>query len=112
MPRLPLSSSATHSLFRALAALREDERRPYLFAYLGLANRVAVADRLPLGDAETIPLALEKVAALASRGLDHLASARGLAVSEVLRRATLERLFRVGLTLSRREGAEPARAPE
>jgi hypothetical protein len=112
MPRLPLSSSATHSLFRALAALGEDERRPYLFAYLGLANRVAVADRLPLGDAETIPLTLEKVAALVSRGLDHLASARGLAVSEVLRRATLERLFRVGFTLSRREDEEPARAPE
>jgi hypothetical protein len=103
MPRLPISAASAHSLLRALAALGEAERRPYLFALLALANRVAVADRLPLGDAESIPLALEKVASLASRGLDHLAAAHGASASDVLRRASLERLFRVGFTLARAE---------
>jgi hypothetical protein len=110
MPRLPVSASAVHSLWRALAALGEEERRPYVFALLALANRVAVADRLPLGDAESVPRALEKVAALASRGLDRLAAAHGLAPVDVLRRAPLERLFRVGFTLER-AADEPARRP-
>ncbi len=112
MPRLPLSSSSPHSLFRALAALGGEERRAQLFAFLALANRVAVADRLPLGDAETIPRALEKVAALASRGLDHLAAAHAASLPDVLRRASLERLFRVGVTLERREAERPGRAAE
>ena len=60
-----------------------------------------MADRLPLGDAESIPVAVEKAAELVSRGLEHVAAERGLAVSEVLRRTSLERLFRVGFTLSR-----------
>jgi hypothetical protein len=104
MPRLPLSPSAAHSLLRALAALGEDERRPHLLAVLALANRVAVADQLPLGDAETIPQALEKAAALASRGLDHLAEVHALDPAEVLRRAGVERLFRVGFSLERAAG--------
>jgi hypothetical protein len=107
MPRLPVSRASAHSLLRALAALDEEERRAALYAVLSLANRVAVADRLPLGDAETIPLALEKVASLASRGLDHLAAAHALDPAQVLRRATLEHLFRVGWSLARRAAAQP-----
>ena len=101
LPRLPVSSASAHALFRALAALGEAERQPYLLGFLSLANRIAVADRLPLGDAESIPVAVEKAAELVSRGLEHVATERGLAVSEVLRRTSLERLFRVGFTLSR-----------
>lgn len=102
MPRVPVSSASTHALFRALAAFGAEERRPYLLGFLSLANRIAVADRLPLGDAETIPVTVEKAAELVSRGLEHLAAEGQLAVTEVLRRTTLLRLFRVGFTLSRR----------
>jgi hypothetical protein len=101
MPRLPVSSASTHALYRALAGLGDAERRPQLLAFLSLANRVAVADRLPLGDADSIPVAVEKAAELVSRGLEHVAAVRGMAVTDVLRRSTMLRLFRVGFTLSR-----------
>jgi hypothetical protein len=102
MPRLPLSSGSQHALFRALAALGEAERRGALLAFLSLANRIAVADKLPLGDAESIPVAIRKATDLVSRGLEHLAAAHGLATTEVLLRTSLERLFRVGFTLFQR----------
>lgn len=103
MPALPVLGDAGHALFQALGALPEEERRPRLYAFLALANRVAVADDLPLGDAETLSTALEKAASLASRGLLFLAREQDLEPVEVLRRATLERLFRVGFHLDRRE---------
>jgi hypothetical protein len=112
LPRLPLSAGAQHSLFRALAALGDDERRPQLLALLALANRVAVADRLPLGDVETIPAALEKAARLASRGLDHLRERHGAGEADVLRRAGIERLFRVGFSLERAAAPAPASPDE
>lgn len=102
MPRLPVSSTAAHSLWRALAALAPDERRAYLLAFLTLANRVAVADKLPLGDADSIAQAIEKAVSFASAGLDHLVAAHGVSPTEALRRTTLERLFRVGFTLAQR----------
>jgi hypothetical protein len=104
MPRLPVSASAAQSLFRALAALAPDERRAYGYAFLTLANRVAVADKLPLGDAESVPLAIEKAATFTSRGIDHLTAARGVSPVDALRRSTLERLFRIGFTLAQRDG--------
>lgn len=91
------------ALFRALAAIPEPERRPHLFAFLALANRVAMADELPLGDAETLPASLEKAARLASRGLEHLARENSMALPEVLRRTPIERLFRVGHQLGESE---------
>jgi hypothetical protein len=103
MPNLPISRDQELALFRALAQLPPEERRPHAFAFIALANRVAMADELPLGDAETLPAALEKAARLASRGLEHVAQANGLPLPEVLRRATLERLFRVGHQLELRE---------
>ena len=54
MPDLPVQTGAKHSIFRAIAELPEEERRPHLFAFLALANRIAVAEPMPLGDAETI----------------------------------------------------------
>ena len=92
--RCPSRATRSSSLFRALAALPEAERRPLLYAFLALANRVAVADELPLGDAETLPRATEKAARLASLGLAYVASERGVEPAEVLRRTPLERLFR------------------
>ncbi len=107
MPALPISRDQELMLFRALAALGEEERRPHLFAFLALANRVAIADELPLGDAETLPVSLEKAARLASRGLEHVALAKNLAPPEVLRRVTVEYLFRVGFQLEKDEPESP-----
>jgi len=101
MPSLPVGSDADQLLFRALATLSPEERRPLLFAFLALANRVAVADALPLGDAETLPAATAKAARVASLGLAHLARENGIEPAEVLRFATLERLFVVGANLAR-----------
>jgi hypothetical protein len=101
MPALPVARDADQLLFRALAALPEAERRPLLYAFLALANRIAVADALPLGDAETLPRATEKAARLASLGLAYVASERGVEPAEVLRRSRLERLFTVGANLER-----------
>src|SRR5262245_703493 len=99
MPSLPAGADASHLLFRAIAALGDDERRPLLFAFLALANRVAVADELPLGDAETLPTATEKAARIASLGLAHLARENGADPAELLRRVPLARLFVVGANL-------------
>jgi hypothetical protein len=110
MPQLPVSRDQELALFRALAQLSPDERRPHAFAFMALANRVAMADELPLGDAESMPIALEKAARVASRGLEHIAAANAVPLPEVLRRATLERLFRVGHQLEVRDHlARPVR---
>jgi hypothetical protein len=109
MPSLPVASHADRSIFRALALLPEKERRSYLYAFLALANRIAVAGHMPLGDAETIPRAIERAAELASRGLDYLSRENSMDPLEVLRRVTLERLFRVGHNLTE-NGSDDQRA--
>jgi hypothetical protein len=122
LPSLPAAGDTQHLLFRAMAALGEEERRPLLFAFLALANRVAVADEMPLGDAETLPAATEKAARVASLGLSHLARENAVEPAFLLRRVPLERLFVVGANLEGRamvrsrtdEGpaeATPPRAP-
>ena len=58
---------------------------------------------MPLGDAETLPDAIEATAAVVSQGLDHLASRNGLSLTETLRRVSLERLFQVGANLGGRK---------
>lgn len=98
-PELPVTPDARHLIFRAAAELDADSRSAFLYALLGLANAVAVADRMPLGDAESTPRAIERAAELASHGLEHLASVHGLDPTEVLRRAPLARLYRVGANL-------------
>jgi hypothetical protein len=100
IPRLPLSPESGHAIFVAFAELDESERRSRLYTFLALANRVAVADRLALGDAESIPAALEKAARMTSAGLEHLAQVHGVATPDVVRRTSIEHLFRVGWTLS------------
>jgi hypothetical protein len=105
MQDLPAASEAGPSLFRAAARLDPADRRRLFYAFVALANQVAVADRLPLGDAESLPRAIEKAARVASRGLDWLAERHGVEPTEAVRRSPLESLFRIGHWLDRAEGA-------
>ena len=98
-PPLPTVHDSEHALFRAMAGLDEAERAPVRSAFLALANRVAMADELPLGEPETLELALEKAARVSSRGLLHLAREHGMEGAALLRRVPVERLFRVGHNL-------------
>ena len=76
-----------------------------IFGLIALANRVAVADHMPLGDAETIPAATRKAVSLASAGLEEQSRLLGTSPAEVLVRARLEDLFRLGVALER-EGSD------
>ena len=112
IPELPAARAGGHLLFRAAAELDEEERRAFFYAFVSAANKVAVADSMPLGDPETLPLAIQRLARTASRGLEYIADANQLAAVEVLRRATLERLFRVGTALDNVPHDAPHNAPE
>jgi len=102
MPSLPTEADAEHAIFRAMAALPEALRNRTRHEFLTLANRVAIADGLPLGEPETLERSVTRAAERASRGLEHLMDAHGLSGPDVLRRVSLERLFRVGHRLSLR----------
>jgi hypothetical protein len=106
---LPTTADADHSIFRAAAALPTEEREGFMFRFIALANMIAVADQCELGDAGTLPQSLDKAASVASRGLDHLAEKNGLEPVEVMRRTSLDRLFRVGFNLAP-EGIRPPSA--
>ena len=99
LPDLPEAADSQHRIFRAIAALDEEERRAAFYAFVAVANKVAVADRMALSDAESTPQAIDKAARFISEGLVHVAKERGLSEPDTLRRATLERLFRVGANL-------------
>jgi hypothetical protein len=99
IPRLPEAVGPRARVFDAIAGLDEEERRAAFYAFVALANKVAVADRLPLGDASSTPSAIAKTARFASDGLAHLAAENALEDVEVLRRVSLERLFCVGANL-------------
>ncbi len=106
VPQLPTGPDARQLVFRSIALLEPEERRGAFFALVALANKVAVADRLPLSDVDSTPLALEKAARFASAGLEFVAAENRVEPVEVLRRAPLERLFNVGANLDP-EGAKP-----
>lgn len=106
LPGLPDTRSAQHRVFRAAGELDAEERRAFFYAFVGLSNKVAVADRLPLSEAESTPRAIEKAARLASAGLAHVATESGLPDATVLRRVSVERLFAVGANLDP-AGARP-----
>jgi hypothetical protein len=95
-PELPVAADARHAVFRAAAELGAEDRGAFFYALLSLANAVAVADRMPLGEAESTPAAIERAAQLASAGLEHLADVHGLPATEILRRIPLLRLYRIG----------------
>lgn len=97
---LPAAADHRHAIFRAVVQLETEERARFFYAFLALANRIAVADRLDLGDSETLPETLEKAATVTSRGLEFVATENGVAMVEALRRSGVERLFRVGVNLA------------
>jgi hypothetical protein len=88
-------------LFRTIPLLEDGERRAAFYAFIAIANKVAIADRMKLSDAEFAPRAIEKSASLISAGLEHIATAHGLPSVEILRRVAMERLFRVGANMDR-----------
>jgi len=100
MPGLPAAHDSRHLVFRALADLDGDERRGFFYSFVGVANAVAVAEKMPLGDAETLPRALERTATVVSAAIEFLADQNGLSAVEILRRVDIKRLFRVGINLS------------
>jgi hypothetical protein len=99
LPRLPDAQRTGHRVFHAIAELSAEERSAAFYAFVALANKVAVADKLPLSDAESTPKAIEKAARFTSEGLALIAEAQHLPDAEILRRVSLERLFRVGANL-------------
>jgi hypothetical protein len=103
---LPGLRTDERALFRAIRELDAEERSAVFYALIALANRVAVADRLDLGDPESLPRAIEKATRLASDGLEFVARANERSLEQTLRSASIERLFRVGANLDP-EGALP-----
>lgn len=99
LPQLPTVADGHLRLFQAIARLGDEERGASFFAFVAVANKVAVADRLPLGDAESTPMAIEKTARFASAGLEYVAAESGLDDTEILRRLPMERLFSIGANL-------------
>ncbi|MHA7838643.1 MAG: DUF6178 family protein [bacterium] len=97
---LPGLRSDERALFRATRALDAPERSAVFYALIALSNRVAVADRLDLGDPESLPRAIDKATGFASDGLEYVAQANGLSLEDTLRRVPIERLFRVGANLN------------
>jgi hypothetical protein len=99
MSALPTSAESQHSVFRAVVDLDDRERHAFFYAFVGTANKIAVADRMPLGEPETLPAAIEKAAVVVSQGLDYVATENGLSAADTLRSVPLERLYRVGASL-------------
>jgi hypothetical protein len=100
IPNLPADPDGRHLVFRTIPLLEDEERRSAFYAFIAIANKVAVADRMKLSDAEFTPRAIEKAATWVSVGLAHVASARELPAVEILRRVPMERLFRVGANMN------------
>ena len=98
---LPGVRGDERALFRATRELAAEERNAVFYALIALANRIAVADRMELGNPESLPVAMEKAARFTSDGLEFVAHENGLSLEEALRRVSLERLFRVGANLDR-----------
>jgi hypothetical protein len=104
---LPGERSGERSIFRAARDLDPSERSALFYALISLANRVAVADRMDLGDAESLPRAIEKATRFASDGLDYVAEKNSIDHVAALRRAQLDRLFRIGVNLNPDDGLPP-----
>jgi hypothetical protein len=98
---LPGARGDERALFRATRELGTEERSAVFYALISLANRIAVADRMELGDPESLPLAIEKATRFTSDGLEFVANENELSLEETLRRVSIERLFRVGANLDR-----------
>lgn len=99
LPTLPFAVEAGHLVFRCIAQLDDEEREAAFYAFVALANKIAVADRMDLADAETTAAAIEKAAHWTSRGLEFVAREREVDPRIALRQLGLERLFRIGANL-------------
>jgi hypothetical protein len=97
--RLPRQLAGT-LLGEALSKLPPQRAADILGYVLGVANSVAVADRLPLSASESIPKGVEKAIRAIDRGLRELARVRGQAPHDVLDTTVPLDLFRIGNTLS------------
>ena len=104
---LPGLRSDERALFRATRELGAEERSSVFYALIALANRVAVADRMELGDPESLPGAIDKATRFVSDGLEFIARANSLSLEDSLRRVPIERLFRVGTNLDREAALPP-----
>ena len=102
---LPAAQDSRHLVFRTIAELQDSERQASFYAFIAISNKIAVADRMPLGEPETLPAALERAAEFTSRGLEFLAQENQIGAADVLRKVSLEHLFRVGASLSDRPKA-------
>ena len=89
----------TRCCARALGELAPDRARDIVGYVLGVANSIAVADRMRLSEADTAPRAFEKAVRGIDRGLRELAAARGAGAHELLERVLVVDLFRVAATL-------------
>lgn len=101
MSELPGVRSDERALFRATREVGTEERSAVFYSLIALANRVAVADRMELGDPESLPVAIDKATRFASAGLEYIAGQHGFSLEDTLRRVPIERLFRVGINLDR-----------
>jgi hypothetical protein len=104
---LPGIRSDERAFFRATRELGAEERSAVFYALIALSNHVAVADRMELGDPESLPIAIDKATRFASDGLEYLAREHGIALEDALRRVPLERLFRIGTNLDRDAALPP-----
>jgi hypothetical protein len=96
--RLPRQVSGT-LLGEALSKLPPQRAADVLGYVLAVANSVAVADKLPLSETESIPKSVEKAVRGIDRGLRELSHARGQPVHEVLDTTLPRDLFRIAATL-------------
>lgn len=97
---LPAASDSRHALFRAVGRLDADARSRFFYNFMALANKIAVADKRDLGDAETLPATIEKAASVASLGLEHVARTNSIDLVDALKRLPLEQFFRIGVNLA------------
>jgi len=104
---LPAARGDERAIFRGIRELAVDERGAVFHALIALANRIAVADAMELGDPESLPRAIDKATRLASAGLELVAREHDISLAEGLRRVPLERLFRVGANLDRDASLPP-----
>ena len=88
-------------LGETLAHLAPQRAADILGYVLGVANAIAVADRLPLSDVESVPKALDKAVRGIEGGLRELARVRAQPLHDVLDRTRPQDLFRIGATLDR-----------
>ena len=70
-------ASDERAFFRATREFGAEERSAVFYGLIALSNRIAVADRMELGDPESLPGAIDKATRFASDGLEHVASENG-----------------------------------